>query len=251
MPRHRNVDHTHANGCQLPDQDRTGKLAQSPGREADGGGLVCGHAGMTIPPMTAAYFLQLLLISALWGASFPILRVITPELGAAVTALLRISIATATLALLMRARGLRWPWSSWRELTLLGLGAVALPFLLFSFAALKAPAGYLALLNPLAVVFAVLSSAWFKEDTLDAHKIVGCILGFVGLGLVVQLGPVQTAAGRRRQRLRPGRRKSRRAAAPSGTTLSARGGGARSGPGRRRRAPCGSGRRCLARAGHL
>ena len=133
--------------------------------------------------MTAAYFLQLLLISALWGASFPILRVITPELGAAVTALLRISIATATLALLMRALDLRWPWSSWRELTLLGLGAVALPFLLFSFAALKAPAGYLALLNPLAVVFAVLSSAWFKEDTLDAHKIVGCILGFVGLGL--------------------------------------------------------------------
>lgn len=141
--------------------------------------------------MKAAYFLQLLLISALWGASFPILRVITPELGAGVTALLRIGIATATLTLLMRVLGLRWPWSSWRELTLLGLGAVALPFLLFSFAALKAPAGYLALLHPLAVVFAVLSSAWFKEDTLDAHKIVGCILGFVGLGLVVQIGPVK------------------------------------------------------------
>jgi len=141
--------------------------------------------------MKAAYFLQLLLISALWGASFPILRVITPELGVGVTALLRIGIATATLTLLMRALGLRWPWSSWRELTLLGLGAVALPFLLFSFAALKAPAGYLALLHPLAVVFAVLSSAWFKEDTLDAHKIVGCILGFVGLGLVVQIGPVK------------------------------------------------------------
>ena len=141
--------------------------------------------------MKAKYFAQLLAVSALWGASFPMLRVAAPEMGANVTAFLRVSIGAATLALLMRAVGQRWPWDSWRELTALGVVSVGLPYLLFCYAATKAPAGYLALLNPTAVVFAVLSSAWLKEDRLDAGKIIGCILGFVGLSLVVQLGPVK------------------------------------------------------------
>ena len=140
--------------------------------------------------MKPRYFAQLLMVSALWGASFPMLRVVTPEMGSNVTAMLRISIAAVTLAVLMRVVGQRWPWHAWRELTVLGVGAVGLPFLLFCYAATKAPAGYLALLNPAAVVFAVLSSAWVKEDTLDARKIFGCVLGFVGLSLVVKLGPV-------------------------------------------------------------
>lgn len=143
------------------------------------------------PAMKAKYFAQLLVVSALWGASFPMLRVATPEMGATVTALLRVSFGAITLSLLMRAMGQRWPWHSWRELTALGMVSVAMPYLLFCYAATKAPAGYLALLNPSAVVFAVLSSAWFKEDTLTAGKILGCVLGFVGLSLVVHLGPVE------------------------------------------------------------
>lgn len=141
--------------------------------------------------MKARYFAQLLLVSALWGASFPMLRVVAPEMGANVAALLRVSIGALTLALLMRALGQRWPWHAWRELAWLGAISVGLPYLLFCFAATKAPAGYLALLNPTAVVFAVLSSVWFKEDTLDARKVAGFITGFLGLSMVVQLGPVE------------------------------------------------------------
>ena len=141
--------------------------------------------------MKPRYFLQLLLVSALWGASFPMLRVAVPEMGPNVVAMLRVMFGAATLALLMHILGQRWPWHAWRELGLLGMGSVAMPYLLFCFAALKAPAGYLALLNPAAVVFAVLSSAWFKEDTLNAAKIAGCVLGFLGLSLVVKLGPVE------------------------------------------------------------
>lgn len=141
--------------------------------------------------MKARYFVQLLLVSALWGASFPMLRVAAPEMGPTVAAMLRVAIGTVTLALIMRAVGQRWPWQDWRELGWLGMASVGMPYLLFCYAATQAPAGYLALLNPAAVVFAVLSSAWFKEDTLTAGKIAGCVLGFVGLSLVVQLGPVE------------------------------------------------------------
>ena len=58
------------------------------------------------------------------------------------------------------------------------------------------------------------------------------------------------AADRRRQRLRPVRRKSQRVAVQGGTARSARVGGAHSGPGRHRNAPSRSGERWLARAGH-
>jgi drug/metabolite transporter (DMT)-like permease len=141
--------------------------------------------------MKVRYFIQLLIVSALWGASFPMLRVAAPEMGPNVAAMLRVAIGTLTLSLIMRAVGQRWPWQDWREMTLLGMASVGMPYLLFCYAATKAPAGYLALLNPTAVVFAVLSSAWFKEDTLTTGKIFGCVLGFVGLSLVVKLGPVE------------------------------------------------------------
>ncbi len=141
--------------------------------------------------MKARYFLQLLALSALWGASFPMLRVASPLLGASVLAMLRIAIATLTLGIIMRYAGQRWPWRHWRELGSLSLLGVAVPFFLFSWAAQRLPSGYLALLNPLAVVFGVLASAWLKEDTLSAAKLLGCLCAFAGLGLIVRLGPVQ------------------------------------------------------------
>lgn len=141
--------------------------------------------------MNFKIFLQLLGLSALWGAAFPMLRVASPILGPGTLSWLRIATATLTLALLMRAVGQRWPWRDWRELSLLGLLSVACPFFLFSWAALKLPAGYVALLNSTAVVFGTLASAWFKEDRLTFRKLLGCACGFTGVGLIVQLGPVR------------------------------------------------------------
>lgn len=140
--------------------------------------------------MKTRHFAQLIALSALWGASFLFLRIASPVFGPNVLAAGRIGLATLTLAILMAAMRQRWPWRHWRELTLLGVLAVALPFLLFAWAALRLPAGYSALLNSTAVVFGTLAAAWLKEDTLTARKLAGCVLGFAGVALIVQLGPV-------------------------------------------------------------
>ncbi len=58
--------------------------------------------------MKTSHFLQLIAMSALWGASFPFLRVASPALGAWGTAGLRCILAAITLAILMRV--LRNPW---------------------------------------------------------------------------------------------------------------------------------------------
>jgi drug/metabolite transporter (DMT)-like permease len=99
-------------------------------------------------------------------------------------------LATVTLALIMAALKQRWPWRHWVELTRLGALSVAVPFLLYAWAALRLPAGYSALLNSTVVVFGTLAAAWMKEDTLTARKLAGCVVGFAGVGLIVRLGPV-------------------------------------------------------------
>ena len=68
---------------------------------------------------------------------------------------------------------------------------MAVPFLLYAWAALHLPAGYSSLLNTMAVPFGVLAAAWMKEDTLSTRKwLGGCACGFAGVALIVQLGPL-------------------------------------------------------------
>ena len=106
-------------------------------------------------------------------------------------AALRMGMATVALACIMRALKQRWPLEHWRELAVLGLLAVAGPHLLFSWAALHMPAGYAALLYVTSVLFGAIASAWMKEEVLTGPKVLGCLIGFLGVALVVRLGPVQ------------------------------------------------------------
>jgi drug/metabolite transporter (DMT)-like permease len=143
--------------------------------------------------LKAKHFAQLVALSALWGASFMLIRIASPVLGPNVLAALRIGMATLTLAVLMRSMRHPWPTGHWRELALIGALSVAAPFLLFAWAALQLPAGYSALLNSTAVVFGIFASAWLKEDTLTVRKLLGCVCGFAGVALIVGLGPVEVS----------------------------------------------------------
>ncbi len=141
--------------------------------------------------MKPRYFLQLVALSALWGASFMLIRLASPLLGPNVLTALRIGLATLTLAIIMRSLRQPWPLHHWRELALISALSVAVPFLLYSWSALYLPAGYSALLNTTAVLFGTFASAWMGEDRLTGRKLTGCLLGFCGVALIVRLGPVE------------------------------------------------------------
>lgn len=140
--------------------------------------------------MKSKYFLQLIALSSLWGASFMLLRIASPILGPYVLTASRLALAAVTLAVIMRLMRHNWPLVHWRELLVLAALSVAIPFLLFSWTALYLPAGYSALLNSTGILFGTFSAAWLKEDTLTPRKLLGCLLGVVGVGLIVKLGPV-------------------------------------------------------------
>jgi drug/metabolite transporter (DMT)-like permease len=140
--------------------------------------------------MNLSAFAQLAALSALWGASFLLIRIASPQLGPFVLAGLRIGLATLTLALIMRSLKHRWPWQEARELLWIALPAVAVPFLLFAWAGLHLPSSYSALINTSFVMFGCVFAAWMKIDTITLRKVAGCLIGLAGIGMIVRLGPV-------------------------------------------------------------
>ena len=141
--------------------------------------------------MQTRHFIQLIAMSALWGASFPLLRIASPALGPWVVAGLRCTLAAVVLAVLMHMLRDRWPArTAWPRLALLSLLTVVTPFVLFNWAALILPSGYSAVLNATAPLFGVLGAAVAGEEKLTSKRLLGCAVGFAGVALLVQLGPV-------------------------------------------------------------
>lgn len=141
--------------------------------------------------MHTRHFLQLIALSSLWGGSFPLLRIASPTLGPWLLAGMRCILAALVLTLLMRALRQHWPpRAAWPRLGLLSVLTVVAPFVLFSWAALVIPAGYSAVLNATAPLFGVLGAALAREERLTARRLLGCAVGFTGVALLVQLGPV-------------------------------------------------------------
>jgi len=141
--------------------------------------------------MRTKHFSQLVGMSALWGASFPLLRIASPALGPWVTAGARCVLASVVLALLMVTLRRRWPArGDWPALAALGLASVVLPFVLFNWAALTLPASYSAVLNATVPLFGVMGAALTQEERLTTRRLAGCAVGFMGVALLVRLGPV-------------------------------------------------------------
>lgn len=141
--------------------------------------------------MKTRHFVQLIVLSALWGASFPLIRIASPAFGPFGLAGLRCLLAALVLGLLMRTMRHRWPAAAaWPRLAVLALLTVVGPFVLFNWAGLVIPSGYSAVLNATAPLFGVLGAAAVGEERLSARRLLGCALGFVGVALLVQLGPV-------------------------------------------------------------
>jgi drug/metabolite transporter (DMT)-like permease len=66
----------------------------------------------------------------------------------------------------------------------IGAAGIALPFALYSFAAMHAPASLLAMLNATAPMFGIAWSASFRDERLTRRRLAGLVLGLAGVALV-------------------------------------------------------------------
>lgn len=148
--------------------------------------------------MTFASLARLLILSAIWGGSFLLIRIGAPALGPVPLMEARVLLAAlflAAVALLLR-RPLAWRMH-WRHYLVIGLFNSALPFLLFGYAALTLSAAMLSILNATSPLWGALITALWQRAPLGGRTLAGLALGIAGVGLLVGFDRIalQTGAG--------------------------------------------------------
>ena len=132
---------------------------------------------------------RLLLLAAIWGASFLFMRIVAPVLGPVVTAELRTLIAGVALAAYFALMSISAEWRRFaRHYIVVGILSSALPFLLWAYAALSLSAGLLSVLNATAPMFGALCSAVILRERLTARRVMGLVVGVAGVALVTRPG---------------------------------------------------------------
>ena len=126
---------------------------------------------------------DLVLLAALWGASFLFTRIAAPAFGPLALAELRVAIAAVMLLVLLAWRaGLGDIRKHALRFLLLGAVNTAIPFSLFAYAALSITAGLASILNATAPLFtALVAWAWLRER-LTWLQWLGMAIGMAGVG---------------------------------------------------------------------
>jgi drug/metabolite transporter (DMT)-like permease len=125
--------------------------------------------------------LELALLGAIWGASFLFMRVAARDFGAFALVEVRLALGALVLAPFLWQARARFTDAHWPKLALVGALNSAIPFVLFAWAAQRAPAGVGAICNALTVLFTALIAHLFFGDRVGAGRALGLASGFVGV----------------------------------------------------------------------
>jgi drug/metabolite transporter (DMT)-like permease len=128
---------------------------------------------------------ELVLLAALWGASFLFMRLGAHEFGPIPLAAVRVGLASAMLVPLLASRGqLGELRRHWKGLLLVGALNSAIPFALFSFAALSITAGLSSIVNATTPLWtAVVAFVWLRQG-LTPSRVLGLVIGFAGVAFL-------------------------------------------------------------------
>src|SRR5947207_7787519 len=122
--------------------------------------------------MRVADALRLLLLAAIWGASFLFTRITAPVLGPVATADLRMLIGGLVLATYFAAVRFDPQWRRWWPHYLaVGILTSGLPFLLYAYAALELSAGLLSVINATSPMWGALVSALLLGERLSVRRV--------------------------------------------------------------------------------
>ena len=125
---------------------------------------------------------ELLLLAALWGASFLLMRMGAAEFSAVPLVFVRVAGAGALLLPLLLVRGgagaLRLHW---RPIVVVGVLNSALPFVLFVLAAHVLSAGLMSIFNATAPIWGALIAWWWLGEKLGLSRVLGLMIGVAGV----------------------------------------------------------------------
>ena len=137
--------------------------------------------------MSRRDLLLLLVLSAIWGSSFLFIKLGVDEVEPSVVVLGRLVVGVAVLLPLLAGRGGLAPLRGQLvPLVVLGVLNNALPFWLLGFAETRIDSGLTAVIQAAAPIFTVLlASRIDRSQTVRGVRLVGIVVGFVGVALLV------------------------------------------------------------------
>lgn len=138
--------------------------------------------------MSAASLIKLLVLAAIWGASFLFMRIAAPVLGAVAVVTARLVLGAlfllAVAVIQKKSLDIR---AHWKHFLILGFLNTAFPFTLFAFAAQTLPASLLSILNSTAPIFGMIISAVWLRTAFTWKSGLGLALGVAGVAILVGL----------------------------------------------------------------
>ncbi|MCZ4351050.1 DMT family transporter [Roseovarius aestuarii] len=145
---------------------------------------------MTSPTITLPSACMLLTLSAIWGGTFFFVEIALFEVPPLTITMHRVIWALPMLAVVVRLQGIALPRSPrlWGAYLVMGGLNNALPFSLIFWAQTQIEGGLASILNGTTAVFgAVVAGILLKDEPLTRRKIIGALLGVLGVAVV--MGP--------------------------------------------------------------
>jgi drug/metabolite transporter (DMT)-like permease len=139
-----------------------------------------------VPSMTPVNIVQLLILAALWGASFLFIRIGVTDFGVAPLMALRVGIGALFLVVvLIIRRPLRASIDTLKQrawpLAVVGVLNSAAPFCLFAYAELTLSAGVTSVINATTPLWGALVAFVWLKDRLSTLRSIGLAIGFAGV----------------------------------------------------------------------
>lgn len=137
---------------------------------------------------------RLLLLSAIWGASFLFMKIAAPVIGAFPTAFFRVLFGALGLCVILAVLRVRWDFKGKFKYTLaLGVINSGIPFAMYCIAARLLPVAYPAILNATTPLMGIIIGALFFGERVTGKKVVGVVLGLAGVAALITTGPVNVS----------------------------------------------------------
>lgn len=132
--------------------------------------------------MNIATAFEFVLLAAIWGGSFLLMKLGAEEFGPFATAFLRVLLAACFLLPLLIWRGqLGALRDKWKRILAIGALNSGIPFVLFGFAVLHINTGLTSILNATTPLWgAVVAWVWLR-DKPSSIRILGLVIGFAGV----------------------------------------------------------------------
>jgi len=146
--------------------------------------------------VTPAQFAKLVLLAAIWGASFLFMRIAVPQLGA--VWLLELRLISAALFLLLVAQWILEPLRVrryWKHYLMLGTFNTAIPFFTMAWAASTLPASVLSVINATAPLCGLVVGVLWRGKPITVKALLGLCCGMAGVAAISGLGRGDLQAG--------------------------------------------------------